>query len=163
MSELCQQKLKEVLSYNPDTGIFLWLIDRPRASAGAEAGYITGNGYMRVQIARKSYALHRLVFLYTYGAMPSDEVDHINRNRQDNRLVNLRLVTKRQNLRNKSAYRNSALGLVGVCQRGSRFRAYINREGKRVNLGTFDTSEQASQAYFDAKRLLHPEYHECPR
>lgn len=162
MHELTQQQLKDVLSYDPLTGIFRWKVNRPRARAGQDAGYLNSRGYKRVQIDGQAYALHRLAFLYIDGELPEGDVDHINRDRIDNRFENLRRASRAANLRNKGTYRRSALGMPGVSQRGQRFRAYINRDGNRFNLGTYDTAEEASEAYWSAKRELHPEYSPCP-
>lgn len=161
MSELTQSDLHRFLSYDQETGIFRWLVSKPRARAGDVAGYAGGGGYLRVQVAGKSYALHRLAFLYVEGAMPNEEVDHINRDRHDNRFANLRKIAKAANLRNKGVYRNSTSGLTGVYPRGNRYRALIQRDGRRVSLGTFDSIDEAKQAYADAKRVLHPEYFTC--
>lgn len=161
MPNLSQESLKELLSYDPMSGVFRWKRNRPRARVGDTAGYLSSGGYMRVQVAGRSYPLHRLAFLYMEGSFPADEVDHINRDRVDNRFSNLRKVEKAANLRNKGVYRNSALGVTGVVQRGARYRAYINRDGRRVNLGTFDTLSEARQAYAGAKEILHPEYFTC--
>ena len=161
MPDLTQERLKELLSYDPQSGVFRWIANRPRARAGDIAGCLSSGGYMRAQVAGRSYPLHRLAFLYMEGAFPADEVDHINRDRLDNRFSNLRKVEKAANLRNKGVYRNSALGITGVSQRGSRYRAYINRDGRRVGLGTFDTLAEAKQAYASAKEILHPEYFTC--
>lgn len=161
MPDLSQVRLKELLSYDSLSGVFRWKVNRPRARAGDLAGCLSSGGYMRIQVAGRSYPLHRLAFLYMEGAFPADEVDHINRDRLDNRFSNLRKVEKAANLRNKGIYRNSALGVTGVSQRGSRYRAYINRDGRRVGLGTFDTLAEAKQAYASAKEILHPEYFTC--
>lgn len=89
---ISQRRLKELLTYYPDTGIFTWNLSRGNqfSPVGGEAGFTTEKGYIRIELEGKSYLLHRLAFLYMEGAFPIDQVDHINRIRNDNRWENLR-------------------------------------------------------------------------
>ncbi|EKL8565176.1 HNH endonuclease [Pseudomonas aeruginosa] len=163
MNEISQAELKQLLHYDPDSGAFRWLVDKARATAGSPAGNRSASGYLRVQINGRTYPLHRLAFLYVDGELPAEDVDHINRDREDNRFANLRRASRAQNLRNKGGYRSSTTGATGVSMRGKRYRAYINRDGRRFTLGTFDTLEAAQAAYSAAKAVLHPESSACPR
>lgn len=103
---------------------------------------------------------HRLVWIYHYGLIPDGMyVDHINQNRTDDRIENLRLATHGQNLRNISRKANR-LGVTGVSKDKSirRYQARIALDGERINLGMFDTAEEAHQAYVEASIRLHGDF-----
>ena len=156
---LTQTRLRELLHYNPDTGAFTWRVDRPpRARAGDTPRAPTKAGYLRVGIDNDLYYLHRLAWLYTHGVWPNGVVDHVNGDRADNRLVNLRDVSHATNLQNlKRARGDNKTGLLGVYLRGDtgRYSANIKGpEGKR-SLGCFATAEEAHAAYINVKRNLH--------
>jgi hypothetical protein len=163
MTELTKEHLKELLSYDPETGIFTNLTQRgKRIKIGGVAGF-KGNGYVRIEIDYKTYQAHRLTWLYTYGEFPETFLDHINEIRDDNRLVNLRLATRQENHHNISTpNKNNASGLRGVCWHkfSGKWRAQIMINGRVKYLGNFDTAEQASKAYVTAKRELHPFWEE---
>lgn len=97
---ITQEQLKELLDYDPDTGIFTWKVDRIAIGAGRKAGWLSPRGYIYITINSRRYLAHRLVWLYAHGFLPS-ELDHINRDASDNRLCNLRVVTGSQNNRNR--------------------------------------------------------------
>jgi hypothetical protein len=150
--ELTQEYLKECLTYDPDTGIFVWK-ERPlnhfatsdshgswnSRLAGTRTIHITPAGYPSVRIARIPYLLHRLAFLYMEGEMPANDTDHINGVRDDNRWVNLRPATKSENLRNTKMRFDNKSGVMGVFlhKRSGRWGASI-RDGKRKNLGFYE-------------------------
>lgn len=136
-----QGQLKEFVHYNPDTGIFTWL---PRSNnqwnsrwAGERAGAINGHGYEFLKIDGRSYRASRLAWLYMTGEWPEKVIDHINRDRADNRFVNLREVTPAENMKNKSRYRNNKSGIAGVrwCKSHQRWMADIRVSGSLVLLG----------------------------
>ena len=107
----------------------------------------------------KPYLLHRLVYLYIHGYMPVNDIDHINGDKTDNRIENLRVVSKAGNQQNiRKAYTTSTSGLLGAFY-SKKHRNWFSRicvNGKRKWLGTFENSNQAHQAYVEAKRYLHP-------
>ena len=147
------KRLRAVLKYDPATGVFTWRI-RPgsgghnRVVKGEPAGSVWADGYRRIRIDYASYPAARLAFLYMVGRWPQAEMDHRNRNRSDDRWANLREATRQQNQGNKFNS-NNALGLKGVCFEKDRckFKAYIEMNGKTVNLGRFETAEEAQAAY----------------
>jgi len=145
---LNQEKLKEVLQYSPETGVFTWKKTRcRRLKVGQIAGSSSGNwGYRHIFIGRYYYSAHRLAWLYVNGTWPLDEIDHINGLRDDNRILNLRSVTKAQNMQNKM---HDAKG--AHCDRG-RWASMITVNKKRIPLGRFDTKEEATAAYILAKK-----------
>lgn len=163
MSELTQQYLKDHFEYVPETGeLFRTVIlDRwgNKALTRKSVGTLRSDGYLEVAINKRTYKIHRLVFLYVTGKWPT-EVDHINGDRADNRLINLRDVSKSVNMRNKKIHFNNTSGHPGVtwftdtCQ----WRARVNFNGVRYSLGLFDTIEEAIAARMGAQRILG--YHE---
>ena len=159
MTELTQERLQELLSYDPGTGIFTNLKSRGnRIKIGSVAGSKNPNGYVHIQIDYKKYQAHRLIWLYVYGEFPEKSLDHINEVKDDNRLVNLRLATHQENHQNQSSPQtNNTSGYLGVCwhKQHGKWLARIMANGKHKHLGLFNTAEEASEAYLTAKRKLH--------
>jgi hypothetical protein len=105
----------KLIEYSPSTGVLCWRVRvGSRGLVGKEIGHMTTEGYRRVKIAGRMYLVHRLAWLLSYGAWPQHEIDHINGNRQDNRLVNLRNVSKTLNQRNAVKRTDNSSGIVGV-------------------------------------------------
>jgi len=139
---LTQKRLKEVLDYNPDTGVFTWKLTCGRKNAGEEAGCIGSvYGYRLIGINTRHYRAARLAWFYMHGKWPENEVDHINHNRLDDRIDNLRCVTQKDNCRNMSKPINNSSGETGVHFRKDtrKWTAYIRSKGKREYLGCFVT------------------------
>jgi len=142
MTELTQEELKRVLAYNPDSGIFTWLVNRGRRKMiGLTAGSVMKNGYIRICINGKGYLGHRLAFMYMEGKMPPDMVDHKNRNRSDNRWCNLQHADIWINSLNRSdstlftGVMESKVGKVWVAQTSKS----IKLRNKRITLGYYNT------------------------
>src|SRR5687768_770720 len=110
---LTAEKLRELMDYNPDTGVFLYRKRRGRRSAGLEAGSIV-KGYRLISLG-KQYSAHRLAWLYVYGEWPAGDLDHINCVRDDNRIANLREATDSQNNANRTLAPKNSSGFKGVC------------------------------------------------
>lgn len=139
-------RLRELLTYNPDTGEFIWNIDRKRlAKAGSTAGCINGSGYRQISVDGKVYLAHRLAWFYCFEEWPTLIIDHINRNKLDNRLDNLREVTQSVNLHNTSQ-KPSKTGFRNARKVGNKFQSEIKVNGKSIHLGMFNTAEEASAA-----------------
>lgn len=159
MTEFTQERLKELVSYDPETGLFTNLTRRSTRAIGTIAGTKYTNGYIYIRIDHKAYLAHRLVWLYTYGEFPEKDLDHINEIKDDNRIVNLRLATNKENHQNKSKPpKNNTSGLLGVYwnKQHKKWHSRIMINGKNKHLGYFNTTEQASETYVEAKRDLHP-------
>lgn len=155
---LTAERLREVLSYEPATGVFMWKVKTGRRAAlGGIAGHVSKmTGYRVIGIDGRYVLAHRAAFLYMTGAMPLGVVDHLNGDKVDNRWSNLRDTTvgvNRQNVR--SAPSNSESGLLGAQRRRGKWDAVIIAGGRRRWLGSFATPEAAHAAYLDAKRRLH--------
>jgi HNH endonuclease/AP2 domain len=154
---LTQAELKRQLHYDPETGLFTRLTS---PSSNAKIGDVAGwnsCGYIRIRLNRKMYMAHRLVWLYMFGKWPENEIDHINRNKTDNRLVNLRSVTRQKNQWNPNIRKDNTSGYIGVTwhKATKKYAASISINKKNIHLGLFHTAEKAGQAYLKAKSELH--------
>lgn len=162
---LTQERLKEILTYDPDTGIFTWKIS-PAASVkiGATAGSLSSPRYCQIRIEGYAYLAHRLVWLYIHGSFPPAQIDHINGIKKDNRLVNLRLATGRENQANIGITTRNSSGFKGVCwkKQAQKWYAYGSENGKPRHLGRFDTAEAASAAYEAFAKSRHGEFYREP-
>lgn len=149
-----------LLDYNPDTGVLTWRENRSgKARKGSVAGCKDGHGYIVISVLNKSHKAHRLAWLLHYGEWPKMQVDHINGDGEDNRILNLRDVdnsVNQQNLRQAPAH-NKTTKLLGVCfdRKAGRHKAQIMLNKKNHHLGYYDTPEQAQDAYLKAKRKHH--------
>lgn len=157
-----EQDILASLSYCAESGEFRWV--RPpekahRIKSGDRAGTITANGYVVIRFKGSAYRAHRLAWIFCYGSWPSQQIDHINGIRDDNRIINLRDVSPQTNSQNrKRANASNSNGLLGVskCTRRGGFIAQIRHaDGRMKRIGRFDTPERAHAAYLLTKRLLH--------
>jgi len=142
---ITQSKLKEILDYDIDTGVFTWKVSASSSvSVGSIAGAIDNKGYRRIGLNRTYKRAHRLAWFYVYGEWPKSQIDHINRNRDDNMLSNLRAANDQQNCRNRSPKINK-FGVIGLswCKRSKRFFARITIDRKTEYLGYFSDMFEA--------------------
>lgn len=155
---LTAEQLKAVLDYDASTGVFVWKV---RPSKAVKAGDVAGCtekriGYITIGIAGRIYKSHRLAWLHMYGEWPKGLIDHINGDKADNRIANLRDVfadgnsqnVRKPNVRNKS-------GFMGVIWYQNKWRASMSVNGKSKWLGDYSTPEEAHQVYLEAKRKYH--------
>lgn len=158
----CEKDILTALSYCPESGNFHWI--RPpemarRINVGDRAGTTNSKGYVVIKFGGSTYRAHRLAWFFAYGSWPSQQIDHINGVRNDNRIANLRDVSPRTNSQNrKRANANNSNGLLGVskCTERGGFIAQIRRpDGRMKHIGRFDTPEQAHAAYLLTKKALH--------
>ncbi len=155
---LTHDALKTLLSYDPSTGAFTWLVNRGNLkNAGSIAGSLNRGGYAQLQISGKCYRLHRLAWFYVHGVFPDGDLDHINGVRSDNRIENLRICSKQQNALNKLPQRNGFKGVTLHKQTG-KFQAQITKSNKNHYLGLFATEQAAAQAYDAASSVMHGEF-----
>lgn len=150
---LTAARARELLLYDPATGILTWRISRPGCVAGTAAGTVNGDGYRQVEIDFVIHRAPRIIWLMMTGRWPRGQVDHKNRNRADDRWDNLRDATPRENARNRTPTASNKSGAVGVCASGERWAAYIGLPGDRtIRLGTFDHLPDAIAARQAAER-----------
>lgn len=148
------------LLYCSETGVFTWRT-RDRNLSGLKAGGVCPtSGYSRIRLGGRLISAHRIAVALAYGSWPDGEVDHINGNRTDNRLVNLRVVTRAINQRNKSKYKNNCTGVVGVHwhKQHRKWCAKIQKNKKNITLGVFHDFDQAVEIRRAAERKM--QFHE---
>lgn len=156
MRELNSTRLKELLKYDSETGIFTWIVKRRGTKKSKIAGTVHPKyKYHYICIDEQKYFLHRLAWFYMYDKWPDSQLDHINHNKSDNRIFNLREVTAAQNMQNVRAARNPS-GLIGITFSRNRWVPSIRVNGVKKYLGVYKTPEEAHAAYIKAKRELHP-------
>jgi hypothetical protein len=152
---LTQKRLKEVLDYNKETGIFVAKIMRSNRPLGKEVGYPNAHGYLRARIDKKAYYMHRLAWLYVYGKFPTKWIDHKNRNKKDNRIDNLRDISHSENHRNMPLQSNNTSGYAGINwnKKNKKWRARIKVNSREIHLGAFKNKEEAVNAKMHAEKL----------
>lgn len=159
-SILTAQVLRSLLSYNEESGVFHWINRVGNIRAGAIAGSKGPAGYIAICVMKERHGAHRLAWLYVHGVFPDGEIDHINGDKSDNRICNLRDVSHTQNTQNiRVAHRrNKSTGALGVCRsktKSVRYYSTILVNGKAKCLGSYGTVEEAHSAYLKAKREFH--------
>lgn len=157
---ITQDRLKEMLLYNPDTGVFTWRVSPSnRIRQGSIAGYVADRGYRYIAVDEKMWREHRLAFLYMSGKLPK-VVDHINGIRDDNRWVNLREGTQSQNMMNTKINPKNKSGVKGVCwhKASKKWIAQLRVKGKSVNIGYFSDISSAELAVRAAREKYHGEF-----
>jgi len=146
---ITQSRLKEVLDYNQDTGVFRWKVSRGRYSkVGVTAGSPTKAGYIYISVDGVKRGAHRLAYLYIHGYIPR-EVDHRNNIKHDNRIDNLRAATHSQNAANSGIYSSNTSGYKGIyfSTKVGKWHARISVDRKVLHLGFFTNILDAAAAY----------------
>lgn len=153
-------RLRELLFYDNATGVFVWRIQRHRSSISAWtiAGYLMPDGYRRICIDLVKYPAHRLAWLHNYGEWPQGFLDHINGQRDDNRIANLRLATIAQNAANMRGRSPDALRGVDFDRKRGKYRAKITAAGVTKYIGLFSSADAAHRAYLAEAERLHGEF-----
>jgi hypothetical protein len=142
-----EKDIRKALAYDPGTGIFIWLVDsNGRVKKGSIAGCpFAKDGYLMIQFQGKQYRAARLAWWFYYGTWPINQIDHINGDRKDNRISNLRDIPAKQNSQNKKCHREGHL--LGANKVGNKWAAKTTIQGKRIWLGIFDTEIEAHEEY----------------
>lgn len=151
-----QELIKSVLNYNKNTGVFTWIKKRSGFKVGSVAGSLTKLGYVQIGLFGDTYLAHILAWIYTYGELPTKNIDHRNGIKSDNRIDNLREATTLQNAQNRSAKSDaSTSGYRGVEKRPrGRWAAKIVVDGVVMSLGIYNTPEEASKVGEAARKKL---------
>ena len=148
-----EDELREYFRYDPGSGKIYWRKRKgPRRAPGEEAGYLQkGGGYWHIRFNRKGILGHRVAWFLYYSYWPK-EIDHINGVKNDNRIDNLREVSRRDNCCNRREHREGRL--VGASRNGGKWEARIKIGGRTKHLGHFNTEAEAHEAYMKARRKL---------
>jgi hypothetical protein len=159
--QLPVDRVRDALDYDHVTGQFVWknTSHNSRVMAGENAGHTCPrHGYVFIGIDRVVYRAHRLAWAHFYGEWPANQIDHINGDRQDNRIANLREATNAQNAQNMGIKKSNTSGVPGVSwhDRAGKWSAQITIGGKKRHLGLFECRETAHEVYLTAKSKLHP-------
>ena len=156
---ISHERLRALLSYDPSTGDFTWLVNRRGpVKAGDIAGSRQNMGYHSIKLDGIPYLAHRLAWFFIRGAWPESDIDHVNGIRTDNRIENLRMITRSENLQNQRGPKsNNTSGFLGVSwdKHGRKWVAQITILGKQTYIGSFPTPSLAHEAYLSVKRQSH--------
>lgn len=157
---ITQERLKELLIYEKPTGVFIWTDKASPKVRHHIAGTITKRGYVNIDVDGKQYKAHRLAWLYVHGYMPKEHIDHINQDKSDNSISNLREASPRQNKYNQGLTTRNTSGFKGVSfhKASGKWRAQINHNNATKYLGLYGTAEEASMAYDKASKEIHGEF-----
>jgi len=156
---ITQDELKHKLHYNPDTGIFTWINPIKKTNIGKVAGCTMANGYSYIKINKKLYLSHRLAWIYINGEV-TKELDHINNNRSDNKISNLRIASKFQNQCNKKVNKNNIYGIKGITlhSKCNKFQARIGLNNKTIYVGLYDDFFEACCSIISVRNKLHGKF-----
>lgn len=157
-NELTVARVRELLDYDPETGVFRWRLRRPgRCKVGSIAGSLSKD-YLRIRIGNKGHLAHRLAWLHVTGEWPAEQIDHINQDKLDNRFANLRAATGGQNQSNTKGWSSSGYKGVYRAYGENKWHAKIRRGGKLLSIGYFDDPAVAHKAYCDTASRIHGEF-----
>ncbi len=153
---ITQSELKDLIEYDPNTGIFIWNKSRAGVRKGDIAGTKRPDGYYYIGLNRVRYYAHRLAWLYVHGAFPTGDIDHINGNPSDNRLSNLREVTRQQNLFNMRKKKNvSNVKGVTLCKKTNKWTIVFRVNGVATYFGHYDNIEDAEKVVRAKREEFH--------
>lgn len=146
-------RMMERIRYEDHTGLFFW------KATGRKIGWVHTTGHIKIDFEKKKYYAHRMAYAFTNGEWPEEEIDHINGNKADNRIANLRACSRIENMRNSPQRAHSKQPYKGVRARANgRWEARISHLKKAIFLGTFNSAEEAYEAYLFAALDLHGEF-----
>ena len=160
------ERLRQILYYDPQTGLFTWIVSKGKMMAGDICNCPNAQGYIQIMIDGVNYRANRLAWLYMTGSWPQRKIDHKNRTRTDNVFSNLREADDSQSSCNRSLGTNNTSGFVGVSfapgnSKKKPWRAYVNVRGKRVWEKYFETVEEATTVRSSVVRKFHGEFASC--
>lgn len=162
IEHISHERLIELVNYDCETGLFTRKKSVGRSFAGRVLGYTKNNGYIAFTLDSKKYFAHRLAWLYVHKKLPEHDIDHIDGNRSNNKIKNLRDIPRSSNLENsaKAKSSNKSTGLIGAYlhKKTGKFTSRIQVDKKDNYLGSYDTAQLAHEAYMNAKKKLHKGY-----
>jgi hypothetical protein len=144
----------EYLQYCPETGVITWIKPRRKIKVGQIAGAINNNGYLQIKFNGKAYKAHRLAWYLHYGVWPTNHIDHINGIKTDNRIINLRDVTRSENMNNTQGHREKTVKYYTFNKFKQKWQVQASVNGKLKYLGYFETEEKALQFVENNVHLL---------
>lgn len=155
-----QERIKQILNYDPETGVFTWMKGTNRIKVGSIAGGPGPHGHIRIMVDGRKVMAHTLAWIYMTGKPPENIIDHRDRNNQNNIFSNLRPATTQQNNFNRSKQRNNTSGVTGVTWSKDlkKWRARVIVDRKEISLGYFSEFDQAVAAREKAKKIHHGEF-----
>lgn len=154
-------RLLQLLHYDPDTGIFRWIVKpAQRVKIGDIAGSVDAGGYIVIEITGKNYKAHRLAWFYMTGEWPSCDVDHRDGVPSNNTWTNLREAAGSVNHVNTAIYKSNTSGVKGVSWHkvSGKWVASIGHNKRSIHLGCFDNMDDAIRARYEAEKLYHGEH-----
>lgn len=154
-NEIAYERLRDVLDYDANTGLFTWKKTVSNVRVGSVAGCMNnGNGYISIGIDKKIYYAHRLAWLYIYGYLPEHGIDHIDRNKKNNKINNLREANQSCNMRNTGNQKNNTSGVKGVNLSSSKnkWRSRVKINKKEICIGIFENFNDAVKARWEAEK-----------
>lgn len=152
---ITQERLKQLIDYDCENGEFHWKVSRGCSHAGKKLHSVDSSGYLQSKIDGRYYLLHRLAWLYVHGYYPSKCIDHINRNRLDNRICNLRVATNAENCRNSGKRKDNTSGITGVSYTNGKWRVRVMVNKTTLYLGNYKDIELAELIAIEAKNKFH--------
>jgi hypothetical protein len=153
---ITQEQLMQLVHYEPTTGVFTRIRSHRKDRLGKEPGGLNTKGYVQIRINNKLYLAHRLAWLYVYGEFPINQIDHIDGQKTNNKITNLREATNKQNQENTPLKSNNTTGFRGVHfnKKNNNYRAYICHNRRQISLGSFATIDLAINAVRTARDCL---------
>lgn len=155
-----QSEVKKLLRYDEKTGLFTWIGTRSGVlGKDSVAGTVDKKGYIRITVLGKEVMAHRLAWLYVHGTWPENQIDHIDENKSNNAITNLRVVTNGENCCRRGPQKNNTSGVKGVTGYEGCWRVRVGAPGEgRKHLGYYKTLKEAEQVAREAREKLHKEF-----
>lgn len=154
--KITQERLKELLIYEPETGNFIRRVNRHKYKVGEIAGFMGYQDYVYIEIENKTYKAANLAWLYMTGEWPNEEIDHKDTDSNNDIWTNLREATRTENVQNRKGW--NTLKLKGVIKRWYKFEARIRVDKKLIYLGLYNTAEEAHKVYKAKAAEIHKEF-----
>ena len=157
---LSHERLKELVIYRAEDGSFVWNKGRPGAGGGKPCGSLKPSGYVLIRLDGKFFRAHRLAWFYIHGEWPADEIDHINGNRSDNRICNLRVASRSRNSCNKPMRKDNQTGAKSVLYFKDWGAYYVrfNLNKTTYNFGPFTSFDEAKVVAIEKRKEAHGEF-----